>query len=179
MQDKDMRSTRPVLRGLIFLVVFTSLQALWGQARGTAVERLLIQHATVGSAVALIGLMTPQIRAHADGTRIRAAGGGLNILNGCEGVEVLFLLAAAFAAAPLPARRRWLGLASGIVFVFALNQARILALFYAYRSDRSLFDLLHGTAAPVILIALTAMFFLAWANDGRASRRPSDASAAA
>ena len=160
-------------RGLIFLVLFAAMQALWGQARGTAVERVLIDRVTVGSAAALVNLLTPQVAAQAEGTRIRAAGGGLNILNGCEGLEVLFLLTAAFAVVPLPARRRWAGLASGILFVFAINQVRILALFYAYRSDKVLFDLLHGTVAPVILIALAALFFFAWVQG-----KPADAAAA-
>ncbi|MDP2822672.1 MAG: archaeosortase/exosortase family protein [Sulfuritalea sp.] len=171
--------TLPVLRGVIFIAVFAALQALWGHARGTVVERVLIDRVTVGSAAALVNIVTPQIQAQADGTRIRAAGGGLNILNGCEGVEVLFLLAAAFAAAPLPGRRRWLGLASGVLFVFALNQARILMLFYAYRADKALFDLLHGTVAPVVLIALTAVFFLAWTQASRLAQSPDHATAAA
>jgi exosortase/archaeosortase family protein len=168
-----------VLRGVMFITAFFALQSFWGQARGTAVERLLIDRVTVGSAATLVNLITPHVQAQADGTRIRAAGGGLNILNGCEGVEVLFLLAAAFAAAPVPGRRRWLGLASGTLFVFALNQVRILALFYAYRSDKALFDLLHGTVAPVALIALTAMFFLFWTHERRLAPSLSDAATSA
>jgi exosortase/archaeosortase family protein len=167
-----------IRRAAVFLAVFALLQGLWGAARGTAVERVAIDGITVASAVALINLATPAVHAVAAGTRIRAPGGGINILNGCEGVEVLFLLAAALCAFPLPPRRRVAGLAAGVLFVFAINQIRILALFYVFRADRALFGLLHGTVAPVVLIALTVLFFLAWTKVG-ASGTASDATAPA
>ena len=62
----------------------------------------------------------------------------------------------------MPWRARLGGVLVGTVLVFVLNQGRILALFYAYRSDKPLFDLLHGTLAPLLLIALSALFFLFW-----------------
>jgi hypothetical protein len=43
---------------------------------------------------------------------------------------------------PVPTRRRLAGLELG--FVLLLNEARIVALFYAYRSDRALFVLVHS-----------------------------------
>jgi exosortase family protein XrtM len=164
---------------LAFLVLVSLLQGLWSAARGTAVERLVIHGATVSSAVALINLVTPDVRAVAVGSRISASGGGLNILNGCEGVEVLFLLLAALIAFPLPPRRRVLGVAIGTLFVFVLNQARILALFYAFRADRTLFGQLHGTVAPIVLIVATALFFLFWTRNAGAGRAPHDAAASA
>lgn len=164
-------------RAAVFLAVFALLQGLWGAARETAMERVVIDGITVGSAVMLINLVTPEVHAVAAGTRIRAPGGGINILNGCEGVEVLFLLVAALCAFPLTLRWRLAGLAAGMLFVFVLNQARILALFYAFRADKALFGLLHGMVAPVVLIALTGLFFLAWTKVG-VGDTPRDAAAA-
>lgn len=149
-----------------FLALFFLLQGLWAGARGSAFERAVIDRATVGSATAAINLLTPEVRATAAGTRIRAAGGGLNILNGCEGVEVLFLLLAALAVLRQPWRRCLAGMALATAFVFVLNQFRILALFYAYRVDKPLFGLLHGVVAPVALIALSALFLAAWTKLG-------------
>ena len=145
------------------MLAFVVLQTLWGQARGSALERLWIDTATVKTAVALIDLLSPELQAVAQGSRIRAPGGGINILNGCEGTDVLFLLAAAFLAFPMPRRSRLAGFGLGIVLVYLLNEARILALFYAYRSDRALFDVLHGLVAPLVLIAAVAAYFYAWA----------------
>ncbi len=147
---------------LIFVLVFVILQGLWGQAKGSAMERLWIDTATVNTAVALITLLSPETRAVAQGSRIKAPGGGINILNGCEGTDVLFLLTSAFLAIPLPWRRRLTGLGLGIVLVFVLNEIRILALFYSFRSDRALFDLLHGLVSPIVLITVAATYFHAW-----------------
>ena len=145
----------------IFLGVFAVLQWAWGEARDTWVERLVIHEATVKPAAALVQLITPEANAKPVAASIKAPGGGLNILNGCEGTEVMFLLIAAFAAVRLGWRHKLTGLALGLIMVFALNQARILALFYAFRNQRSLFDLLHTTVLPAVLIAAVALYFYA------------------
>lgn len=150
------------LLALLFIVVFLALQTGYGALRGTWVERLVIDALTVKPAASMIRALSPDIGVKAEGTRLKAPGGGINILNGCEGTEVMFLLYAAFAAAAMPWRARFMGLFAGTLLVYALNQARVLALFYAYRSDKGLFDLLHGTVAPLALIALTTLFFLFW-----------------
>jgi exosortase/archaeosortase family protein len=145
----------------IFLGVFAVLQWAWGESRDTWIERLVIHQATVKPAAALIQIITPQANATPAAASIKSPGGGLNILNGCEGTEVMFLLVAAFAAVNLGWRQRLVGLGLGLVLVFALNQARILALFYAFRNQRSLFDLLHTTVLPAVLIAAVALYFYA------------------
>jgi exosortase/archaeosortase family protein len=106
--------------------------------------------------------LTPSIPVTAVGTRLTAPEGGINVLRGCEGTEVLFLLAAAFAVAPLGWRQRLGGLALGTMVVYLLNQIRVVALFYAYRYDRILFAQLHGTLAPLVMIALVGLYFFAW-----------------
>ena len=145
----------------IFLSVFAVLQWAWSEARDTWIERLVIHQATVKPATALIQIITPEAHARPVGASINAPGGGLNILNGCEGTEVMFLLIAAFAAVRLGWQQRLIGLSLGLALIFALNQARILVLFYAYRNDRSLFDLLHTTILPAVLIAAVALYFYA------------------
>ncbi|MFH1816304.1 MAG: exosortase/archaeosortase family protein [Pseudomonadota bacterium] len=145
----------------IFLGVFAVLQWTWGEARDTWIERLVIHEATVKPAAAMIQILTPEADAKPVGASIKAAGGGLNILNGCEGTEVMFLLGAAFSAVRMGWRYRLTGLALGLALIFALNQARILALFYAFREQRSLFDLLHTTVLPAVLVAAVALYFYA------------------
>ena len=75
---------------------------------------------------------------------------------------VFSMLGAAFVVFAMPWRARLLGIVAGCVWVLVLNQARILALFYAFRSDRELFELLHNTAAPLLMIVLTGLFFHVW-----------------
>ena len=93
---------------------------------------------------------------------MKAAGGGLNGLNGCEGIDVAFLLVAAMLVAPLAWRWRLAGLLLGLPLVFLLNQARVMALFFAYRSEQALFNLLNAAVAPLLLIVAVGGFFAFW-----------------
>jgi exosortase/archaeosortase family protein len=149
-------------RSAVFVLTFAILQLTWQGLRATAVNRIIVDDVTVGSAAALVNLLTPAVQARADGVTLAARGGGLNIINGCDGTEALFLLTAAFVAASLPWRHRLTGFLLGLPVVFAVNELRILALFYANRADRGLFDLLHATVTPIAVIILVAGYFYVW-----------------
>jgi exosortase/archaeosortase family protein len=166
------RHARPLLAPLgMFLLCFFALQFGWNQARGTRLEHWVIDCATVRTSAALIELLTPQAAAKASGASIVAPGGGINVRNGCEGTEVLFLLLAALLAYPGSWRLRVAGALAGTVYVFLINQLRLLALFYCFRNDPALFDSLHGAIAPLVLIACTlALFVVLCRLDGL--RRP-------
>lgn len=152
---------------LVFLACFVLLQWGWELARGTALERFIVHRATVGTATALINWLTPHVNAHAEGASIVASGGGLNVQRGCEGVEVYLLLSAALLAFPLAWRVRLGGLAGGLLLVLVMNEARLLALFYSFRSHRALFDQLHGLVTPLLMVTGVLLFYLAllrWQN---------------
>lgn len=157
------KAQRPLWRVVLtFVCVFFMAQYAWNAAKGGVVEWVVIHSGTVVPAAAMVNLITPQIGAEAHGASIKASGGGLNILNGCDGMEVMFLVVAAFLAVRMDWKPRLLGLALGIGLVFVLNQARILALFYAFRTDRDLFDVLHTTILPVVLVSVVAICFYAF-----------------
>jgi exosortase/archaeosortase family protein len=147
------------VRVVIFVLCYVVLQGLYAQSTGTAVERFFLVDTGSKPAAQLINAMQPAIGARAIESRIVAPGGGINIANGCEGTDIYFLLIAAFAAAALPRRQRAAGLVLGLVVAFVLNQARIIALFHAFRNDRSLFELLHTTILPVLLVAAVGLYF--------------------
>jgi len=147
---------------LLFLATFLSLQYAWESSRETTVERIVIHDLTVRPAAWMIDTLWPGSDVQAQGHRLVAPAGRLNILNGCEGLETLFLLLAAFVAYPFTWRARLLGMALGIGLVFVLNQARIIALWHVFLHDKSLFGLLHGTVLPLTLVAACLAFFLAF-----------------
>ncbi len=163
------RLSAPGWRVAGFVTVFVLFQLSWEAARGGAVERFVIHDLTVRPAVLVINLITPAVRAQAAGPTLQAAGGGLNVRNGCEGLEALFLLAAAFAIAPLAWRDRLPGLLVGAGLTYAANQLRLVGLFYAYRSDPGLFDLLHSTVTPIAMVLVVAAYFYVCLSRARAS----------
>src|SRR3974390_2547311 len=113
----------------LFLSVFGVLDYGYYITRGTYVERLLVDMLTVRPAAAVINSIIPSAAVRANGNSLLSPFGQINILQGCEGTEAIFLLIAAIL--PFPAR--WLskfgGVAGGVLLVYALNQVRILALF--------------------------------------------------
>lgn len=152
----------PILRTTAFLTVFALLQLLYGAAAGTGVERFVIDQMTVRPAAWFIDLVNPSVQVQPSGPRLRAPGGGIGVLPGCEGADVAFLLMAAMAVAPIRGRQRLIGALVGTVLVFVLNQARVVSLFYAFRIDGSVFELLHGIVAPLMVIIGAGAFFVLW-----------------
>lgn len=159
-------------RVALFVACYLGLQGLYAYGGGTAVERFFLVDSGSRPAAWLINLLQPGIGARAVDARIVAPGGGIGIANGCEGTDIYFLLVAAFAAAALPWRRRAAGLLLGVALAFVLNQARIIALFHAFRNDRSLFELLHTTILPVLLVAAVGLYFHACLRRARPRRHP-------
>jgi exosortase/archaeosortase family protein len=142
-----------------FLGVSLLLFWAWGECRGTLVERAVIDVATVRTSVAVINFLTPDVQAVAAGPRVLASGGGINVRSGCEGTEVAIPLVAALVAFPFTRRMRVIGVAAALVWVFLLNQARLLILFYSFRHDSTWFGYLHGLITPLVLVVSTVVFF--------------------
>lgn len=144
----------------VFLLLFFAFQYSWEMSRDSALERLVIHDATVRPAVWIIGQLSPASGIEAQGSRMVSPQGRLNILNGCEGLETLFLLLAALLAYPLRRGVRLRGIALGVLLVFVLNQARIVMLWYAFLYDRALFGALHGVVLPLLMVVACLAFFL-------------------
>lgn len=151
-------------QALRFLITFSILQIGWLLIRDNTIGHFIRGDLTVKPAAWLVNVFTPHIHAAAYGNQILAKGGGLIVKLGCEGIEAMFILIAAMVSAPLSTRTMLKGILFGLVFVYLLNQVRLLALFYAFRADKALFNMLHGTVAPLALIALAAIFFYWWLN---------------
>ena len=158
------RASPPALiwRAAGFVLAFSVLQLAWQSLGGSRLEYFVIHTCTVRPAALLANLLTPAAHASASGYVLATLGMRLNILNGCDGMEALFLVIAAFAVAPLDWRRRLGGIALGLPVVFVVNEARILVLFYALRSSPPLFDTLHATVTPIALVVLVCCYFYAW-----------------
>jgi exosortase family protein XrtM len=147
---------------VIFLLCFTVLQLGWQVVRDDNLGHFIRGAATVQPATQIIHWLSPQIDAVANGNQIKATGGGIVVKIGCEGLEAMFILIAAFIVAPLNLMPKLVGILVGTLLIYLSNQVRIVSLFYAYRADKSLFYLLHGTITPIILVAISCLFFYCW-----------------
>jgi exosortase family protein XrtM len=152
----------PLMLMVLFVCLLLAMQTGWNYLRSDELERLVINEMTVKPAAWLIAHITPEVSVQAAGSRLVAPGGGINILNGCDGMDVVLMLIAAMLVAPIPVYWRLSGILTGSGVIYCCNQLRILALFYSYRADKPLFSLLHGMVAPILLILVVAVFFVLW-----------------
>jgi len=158
------------------LAVFAAASALLFAAYARLGPDLLrpyvIDAATVAPAARLIQWLDPGSGVRAAGAALAWPGARLSVLNGCDGVDALILLLAAFAAAPLGLRARLSGMALGAALVWSLNQLRLVALYWAFRTRSDWFEALHVVIGPLVLIGAAGLFFVAWTSRGRIGRPP-------
>lgn len=151
-----------VWRIAAFLTLFALLSMVWAWQAGAVLHSWVIEHMTVAPAAQLLGWLDPTLGVSAQGDRLKAQGGGLRVSGGCEGMDMALLLISGVLCAEVGWRQRLWGLAAGSMLVFVLNQTRMLGLFYAFRHDRELFDLLHTVLMPLAMVLVLGGFFLVW-----------------
>ena len=153
---------RPLVLASLFLLIFFTMRYLWEQAAGSIVERVVIHDIIVKPTSWVIQAIWPEQQVVAFAERLVSPLGRLNVLIGCDGLEMLFLLMAAFLAYPFAWRARLAGILLGAALVYALNVGRIVSLWHAWILHRDMFEWLHGTILPLALVACVFLFFLAF-----------------
>ena len=106
------------------------------------------------------------------GTAITSPRFAVNIRNGCNGLETIFIFAAAVLAFPAPWKRRLAGLAGGIVLIQLFNLVRIVSLFYIGIHFPKLFEDWHTVVWQVLVVLFGFLLFLLWAARFALPARP-------
>ena len=96
------------------------------------------------------------------GTVIRSDRFGVNINNGCNGVEAMLILLASIVAFPASLRARATGLLLGAIAVQVLNAVRIVTLYLLGAYQPRLFDMFHTAIWQIAIILSAIAFFLMW-----------------
>ena len=96
------------------------------------------------------------------GTTITSPRFGVNINNGCNGVEAMLILLASIVAFPASMKARAAGLLLGAVVVQVLNFIRIITLYLLGAYQPRLFDLFHTAVWEIVIILAAIGFFLVW-----------------
>jgi len=97
-----------------------------------------------------------------DEREIRSAQFAVTVTNGCDGIELSLLLAAAIVVFPASARRKMAGLAAGLILIALLNYLRVVSLWLIGVHWRAGFDLVHYNLWPLLLICVVLLFFVSW-----------------
>ena len=101
------------------------------------------------------------------GTEIHSGSFGVNIENGCNGVETALLLAAAVLAFPAGWRQRLTGFFLGFLAIQVLNLIRVVSLVWIGRHRPALFDSSHTVIWQSAVVMFGVLIFLLWASRQR------------
>ncbi len=154
---------------IVALAIFSVLATPWA-------ERLFIRPFTqflVEVSAFLVRPFDGRVLAQGDILRFSDGRGGVQVLAGCNAVEVCALLAAAIVAFPARMRDCLIGAAAGVLALQVVNLARIISLLYLSRGSQSLFDFFHHYVwdAMIGLEGLLIFFFWVRWQDRRARAR--------
>jgi exosortase H (IPTLxxWG-CTERM-specific) len=169
-------SGSPRRRSLLFLVRFALLLVFfYVVVASRPVDRAVVVPFTEAIARAsseILGLMGEKVSIH--GTEIRSARFGVNIENGCNGVETALLFASAVLAFPAPWRRRLVGLIVGFAAIQALNLIRVVSLFWIGEHRPALFSSSHTVLWQSIVVLFGVVLFLIWASGSAPRAAPAE-----
>jgi exosortase H (IPTLxxWG-CTERM-specific) len=165
--------------GVLFLVKFLALLTLFFLAvapkpvNEKVVEPFTSVVAKVGGvAVRIFGEPTRMV-----GTTIASPRFSVNIRNGCNGLETIFIFAAAVLAFPASWRVRLWGLALGFLAIQAINVVRIVSLFYIGIHWPKLFEQSHQVVWQAIVILFGVLLWIVWADRFALPPRPTSEAA--
>lgn len=96
------------------------------------------------------------------GTMITSSRFGVNINNGCNGVEAMLILLASIVAFPASMKARVTGLFLGAIVIQILNAVRIISLYWLGAYHPKLFELFHTAVWQIVIIMSAIGFFLIW-----------------
>jgi exosortase family protein XrtM len=157
--------------GLRFALGFLILTAAFEASRGTSFERFVIEESVLLPTAKVVNTISPGVTLERARRTIISGTARLHVTRGCEGIEMLFLLAAAILAYPASLRRRTQGLLIGSVLAFTLSVGRLTALIFTLRYWPDGWEAMHGLLMPLVPIIVIAAYFLYWSTLKTASVR--------
>ncbi len=98
------------------------------------------------------------------GTVIRNERFGVNIENGCNGVETMIIFLGAVLAFPASWKSRAVGLVLGLIAIQFINLVRVVALFLTGAYFPKFFDSSHTVVWQTIVILFGVLLWIFWAN---------------
>jgi len=106
------------------------------------------------------------------GSVLRSPAGtfGVEMQDGCNGVNVTILLCSAILAFPASWKLRALGFLAGSLIIQALNIVRFISLYYIGQYSMSWFDFAHAYLWESLLILDTLVVFWIWVGRAGLSR---------
>lgn len=160
---------------IVALALFSVLSTPWADRGFTQpFTRLLVD-----LCAALLGPFDGRVLAEGDILRFRDGRGAVQVLAGCNAVEVCALLVAAILAFPGRLRDGLIGAAAGVLALQVVNLGRIISLLYLSRGSEQLFEFFHIYVWDAMIGLEGLLIFFFWTRwQERQGRKAAQAKAA-
>ena len=147
---------------------FAVLTSPFGQ--GVLVERFTATIATITGGILRLYGIANQVY----GVRVIGASFQVQITNGCNGVYVTALVAAAILATPTSWMRRAMGIAGAALTIYVLNLGRTVSLFAIGCYSYKWFDFFHVYVWQTLVVLAALAIFMVWAGWAVPGNRETD-----
>jgi len=154
----------------VFASVYGALEGLYFILPDDFLRDVVYRRGIIEVGAGIIRLITPEVPVAASANVLQSGALVLEVVRGCDGAGAAFLLIAAIASFPARLSRKLLGVAAAVALTWALNEMRLVSLFYLAANHRPWFLPVHVYLAPTLVIALSCVYFAWWATFAPARR---------
>jgi exosortase family protein XrtM len=151
------------LQFILFVGCYALLNYVYFKIPDETFLNVIYYHGVVAICADLINMIAPLEQVLAQQNHVLSAKADLEIVRGCDGAGVLFLVVSAIVAFPSTWRRKLTGLVLGIGLIYLLNLLRISALYFVIAYQPDWFQLLHVYLAPTLMVLVACAYFAWWA----------------
>ena len=160
-----MQHTRPSTRFLVlFALIYIALDAAYMRVPDQILAQTVYRYGINDVAAALINRWHGSAVVQVQDNRLLAPSIELEIVRGCDGSGVLFLVCGAILAFRASLPHKLIGIAGSIVVIYVLNELRVIGLYYALAERPEWFMPVHVYFIPIALVVWVAVMFAAWIN---------------
>ncbi len=162
----SLKFSAPNRMGAVFLVLFAAtyliLYSCYAVTPDAVLRNDVYYYTIVYPAKTAINWLAPGEQVVGVQNRLQSMHSNLNIVRGCDGSGVAFLLIAAIVAYRARIRATLLGVAGAVMLTCALNQARIVVLYFIDSYRPAWFTAVHVYFTPTLMILAAMIYFAVW-----------------
>ena len=152
-----------LLQCILFIGCYMILNAAYFSIPFNLFSQLIYYHGVVMICADLINMITPLEQVVATQNHLISAKADLEIVRGCDGAGVLFLLISAIAVFPANFGRKLIGFGLGISLIYGINIMRICGLYFVISHHPEWLQLIHIYVAPTLMVVVGCIYFAWWA----------------
>ncbi|HTS52044.1 MAG TPA: exosortase family protein XrtM [Burkholderiales bacterium] len=156
------RKFRPALFLLVFAAVYTLLHFAYFALPDRLLRDQVHYYGIVLPAAEIVNLVAPREAVYAAHGALKSSNASLRIVRGCDGAGVAFLLVAAVSASAARLKYKLLGILGAALLTYALNELRVVGLYFVVAYRDGWFSPLHNYFVPIFIILAGSVFFLCW-----------------